>query len=126
MYEEINHGGAWIPEGTKDVLSLDIACVGPANTSDEKKVSIFAKDARFPYHYGMVNELIDAAEAAGIRYEVDVFTPSYGTDSDAAVVSGHDVRHGAIGPGTTGSHGYERTHLEGLKQTYLLLKEYIL
>ncbi|NLM74033.1 MAG: M42 family metallopeptidase, partial [Clostridiaceae bacterium] len=49
----------------------------------------------------------------------------YGSDADVALSSGHDFRHGLIGPGVAASHGYERTHKEGLLNTLCLLKEYI-
>ena len=58
-------------------------------------------------------------------YVVDIFTPHYGTDGDASVAAGYDIRHAAIGPGTLNSHGYERTHIDGLKNTFILLAEYI-
>lgn len=126
VYEEIGHGTTWLPEGVCDILAVDIAPTGPDQTSDEHKVSIFAKDSRFPYHWGMTNELRDTAEAAGCSYVMDVFTPHYGTDGDASVLAGYDIRHAAIGPGTANSHGYERTHLEGLANTYELLLAYLL
>ena len=125
MYEEIGHGTAWLPEGVEDMLAVDIAPTGPEQNSDERKVTIFAKDSRFPYHWGMTNELIRAAEGAGIDFVMDIFTPHYGTDCDASLFAGHDLRHAAIGPGTANSHGYERTHTDGLRNTYELLKAYI-
>ena len=126
MYEEIGHGTTWLPEGTKDFLALDIAPIGPDQNSDEHKVSIFAKDSRFPYHDGMTNELRECARKAEIDYVMDIFTPHYGTDGDATILAGYDIRHAAIGPGTANSHGYERTHIDALKNTYLLLMEYLL
>ncbi len=125
MYEEIGHGTTFLPEGTKDLLALDIAPTGPEQNSDERKVSIFAKDSRFPYHDGMTNELRECAIQAGIDFVMDVFTPHYGTDGDASVLAGYDIRHAAIGPGTANSHGYERTHIDGLKNTYDLLMAYL-
>lgn len=124
-YEEIGHGTSYIPERTRDILAVDIACVGPRQNSDEKKVSIFMKDSRFPYHYEMTNELIDAAEEAGVSYVTDIFSPHYGTDADTSIVAGYDIRHAAIGQGTLNSHGYERTHIEGIRQMYALLMAYI-
>ena len=124
MFEEIGHGTTWMPEGVKDVLAVDIAPTGPQQNSDERKVSIFAKDSRFPYHWAMTNELIQAAKAAGVDYVMDIFTPHYGTDADGSVMAGYDIRHAAMGPGTANSHGYERTHIEGLKNTYDLLMAY--
>ncbi len=124
-YEEIGHGTSWLPEGIKDILAIDIAPLGDEQTSDEKKVTIFAKDSRFPYHYEMTNELRQTALDNNIDYVMDVFTPHYGTDCDTSIVAGHDVRHAAIGFGTLNSHGYERTHIEGLKKTYDLLMAYL-
>ena len=108
------------------ILALDIAPVGPEQTSDEHKATIFAKDSRFPYHIELTRELIDAAERAGIQYEVDVFTPGYGTDCDPALQAGYDVRHAAIGHGCLASHGYERTHIDSLREMYGLMKAYAL
>lgn len=125
MYEEIGHGTSFIPERVKDLLAIDIACTGPAQNSDEHKVTIFAKDSRFPYHYEMMNELIDAAEKGGIDYVTDIFTPHYGTDGDTSIAAGYDIRHAAIGQGTANSHGYERCHMDGIRNTYALMMEYI-
>ena len=125
MFEEIGHGTTFLPEGVKDFLAIDIAPTGPDQNSDERKVSIFAKDSRFPYHWGMTNELRECAIWAGVDYVMDIFTPHYGTDGDATVLAGYDIRHAAIGPGTANSHGYERTHIEGLKAVYELLLAYL-
>lgn len=125
FYEEIGHGTTWLPSDVKDILSIDIAPTGPEQNSEEHLVSIFAKDSRYPYHYEMTKELREAAQRSGIGYVMDVFTPHYGTDGDASVAAGYDIRHAAIGPGTSNSHGYERTHIDGLKNTYALIWEYI-
>lgn len=124
-YEEIGHGTTWLPEGVADILALDIAPTGPDQNSEEHRVSIFAKDSRFPYHSEMTAELRETARKAGVDYVMDIFTPHYGTDGDGSVMAGYDIRHAAIGPGTANSHGYERTHIDGLKNTYDLLMAYI-
>ncbi len=125
FYEEIGHGTTWLPEDVEDMLALDIAPTGPDQNSDERKVSIFAKDSRFPYHWGMTNELRECAQKAGIDFVMDIFTPHYGTDCDPCLVAGYDIRHAAIGPGTANSHGYERTHIDGLRNTFALLSAYL-
>ena len=125
VYEEIGHGTSWLPADTEDMIAVDIAPTGPEQNSDERKVSIFAKDSRFPYHWELTNELREAAIRAGVDYVTDIFTPHYGTDCDTSLFAGYDVRHAAIGPGTANSHGYERTHIDGLKNTYDLLKAYL-
>ncbi len=125
-YEEIGHGTTYLPEGTKDILCLDIAPTGPDQNSEEHRVSIFCKDSRFPYHYEMTQELRAAARKAGADYVMDVFTPHYGSDGDGSVLAGYDIRHAAIGPGTSNSHGYERTHIDGLRNTYIVTMAYLL
>lgn len=124
-YEEIGHGTTVLPEDVRDMIAVDIAPTGPDQNSDERKVSIFAKDSRFPYHWGLTNELRQTALEAGVDFVMDVFTPHYGTDCDPSVVAGYDIRHAAIGPGTANSHGYERTHIDGLRATYELLLAYL-
>ena len=125
VYEEIGHGTTVLPADVEDMIAVDIAPVGPEQTSDERKVSIFAKDSRFPYHWGLTNELRQTAIDAGVDYVMDIFTPHYGTDCDGSILAGHDIRHAAIGPGTRSSHGYERTHVDGLRATYDLLMAYL-
>lgn len=125
MYEEIGHGTSYLPEDTVDILAIDIACVGPEQTTDERKVSIFCKDSRFPYHYEFIDELIETAKSANANYVTDIFTPHYGSDGDTSVVAGHDVRHACVGPGTRATHGYERSHIDGMNNTYALVLEYI-
>ena len=125
FYEEIGHGTSWLPEDVEDMIAIDIAPTGPDQTSDERKVSIFCKDSRYPYHWGLTNELRQTAIRAGVDFVMDVFTPHYGTDCDVSLVAGYDIRHAAIGFGTANSHGYERTHLDGLKNTYDLLTAYL-
>lgn len=126
VYEEIGHGTSWLPEGVKDILAIDIAPTGPDQNSDERKVSIFAKDSRYPYHWELTNELRSAAIRAGVDHVMDIFTPHYGSDGNTSIVAGWDVRHAAFGPGTANSHGYERTHMDALKNTYGLLMAYLL
>ncbi len=125
VFEEVGHGAcASIPEGVKELLSVDMGCVGEGLTCTERQVSICSKDSHGPYHYDVVSGLIDAAERAGVDYAVDVY-PYYGSDADAALGAGIDARHGLIGPGVYASHGYERSHRDGVANTFSLLKSYL-
>ena len=72
----------------------------------------------------MVGKLIDAAKATGADYAVDVY-PHYGSDVEATLGGGADVRHGLIGSGVYASHGYERSHRDGVKNTLLVLRGYL-
>ena len=125
VFEEVGHGGsASIPEGVTEVISVDMGCVGDGLSCTEYQVSICAKDSRGPYNYDVVTNLIKAAKDNEIDFAVDVY-PYYGSDADAALTSGYDIRHGLIGSGVYASHGYERTHRNGIENTYKLLKAYL-
>ena len=125
VYEEVGHGGAAsIPSDVAEVLSVDMGCVGNGLSCTEHQVSICAKDSRGPYTYDVVTNLINAAKHQNIDFAVDVY-PYYGSDADVALTAGHDVRHGLIGAGVYASHGYERSHIDGVRNTFLLLTEYV-
>ena len=125
VYEEVGHGGAAsIPSDVSEVLSVDMGCVGNGLSCTEHQVSICAKDSRGPYTYDVVTNLINAAKHQNIDFAVDVY-PYYGSDADVALTAGHDVRHGLIGAGVYASHGYERSHIDGVRNTFLLLTEYV-
>ncbi len=124
VYEEVGHGGAAsIPEGVTEVISVDMGCVGDGLTCTERQVSICAKDSRGPYNYDVVTGLIKAAKDHAIDFAVDVY-PFYGSDVDVALGAGYDIRHGLIGAGVYASHGYERSHRDGVKNTLELLIAY--
>ena len=90
----------------------------------EHTVSICAKDSGGPYHYDVVRGLIAAARRAGAAYAVDVY-PHYGSDVEATLRAGYDLRHGLIGAGVYASHGYERSHRDGVENAFKLLKAYL-
>ena len=71
----------------------------------------------------MVKGLIQAAKENEIDFAVDVY-PHYGSDVDVALEAGYDVRHGLIGSGVYASHGYERSHKDGVGNTLCLLVAY--
>ncbi len=125
VYEEVGHGGsASVPDGVTEAISVDMGCVGSGLQCTEKQVSICAKDSGGPYSYEVVSKLIDAAKKTGASYAVDVY-PFYGSDVEATLRSGHDIRHGLIGAGVYASHGYERSHIEGVLNTIRVLRGYL-
>lgn len=125
VFEEVGHGGSSsIPDDVTEILSVDMGCVGEGLECTERQVSICVKDSRGPYHYEIVKGLIKAAKDNNIDFAADVY-PYYGSDADAALQAGYDLRHGLIGPGVYASHGYERSHVDGVENTLLLLKAYI-
>ena len=125
VYEEVGHGGAAsVPLGVTEAISVDMGCVGLGLNCTERQVSICAKDSHGPYSYDMVGRLIEAAKTEGADYAVDVY-PFYGSDVEATLSAGYDLRHGLIGAGVYASHGYERSHKDGVKNTLLTLKGFL-
>ena len=124
VYEEVGHGGSGsVPAGVTEAISVDMGCVGSGLGCTERQVSICAKDSGGPYSYEVVGKLIEAAKKTGADYAVDVY-PMYGSDVEATLRSGYDIRHGLIGPGVYASHGYERSHIDGVYSTLQVLIGY--
>ena len=124
VYEEVGHGGsASVPAGVTEAISVDMGCVGDGLQCTERQVSICAKDSGGPYSYEVVGKLIAAAKATGADYAVDVY-PHYGSDVEATLSGGYDLRHGLIGSGVYASHGYERSHIDGVYNTLKVLLGY--
>jgi putative aminopeptidase FrvX len=67
---------------------------------------------------------MEAAKKMDVDFAVDVY-PHYGSDVEATLRAGYDVRHGLIGAGVYASHGYERSHRDGAENTLKLLIGYI-
>ena len=125
VYEEVGHGGAAsVPAGITEAISVDMGCVGDGLGCTERKVSICAKDSGGPYSYEVVGKLIDAAKKTGADYAVDIY-PHYGSDVEATLSAGADIRHGLIGSGVYASHGYERSHIDGVYNTLKVLCGYL-
>ena len=125
VYEEVGHGGCFIPSDTAEMLSVDMGCVGDDLDCTEHKVSICAKDSGGPYNYDIVSALVETAKKEKIDFSIDIY-PRYGSDVEATLRSGYDILHGLIGPGVYASHNYERSHVDGIRNTFNLLKAYII
>ena len=87
-------------------------------------MSICAKDSAGPYSYEVVGKLIAAAKKMEADYAVDVY-PFYSSDVDVTLGAGFDIRHGLIGPGVYASHGYERSHIDGVYNTLKVICGYL-
>jgi len=125
VYEEVGHGGcASVPAGVTEAISVDMGCVGNGLQCTEHQVSICAKDSGGPYSYEVVKKLIAAAKKENADYAVDIY-PHYGSDVEATLSAGYDIRHGLIGAGVYASHGYERSHKDGVLNTLKVLRGYL-
>lgn len=122
-YEEVGHGAASIPE-VDELIAIDMGCIGSDLSCTEEMVSICAKDSSGPYDYEMITKLVNLAKENKLNYAIDIY-PYYGSDASAALRGGNDVKCALIGAGIQASHGMERTHINGLTNTYKLILAYI-
>jgi len=123
-YEEVGHGMSWLPSDINELLAVDMGCVGLDLACSEYDVSICAKDSSGPYDYEIVSTLIKLAKKNKLSYAVDIY-PHYGSDVSAALSGGNNIKGALIGSGVAASHGMERTHSQGIENTYKLLKAYL-
>ena len=123
--EEIGMGGTYVPAEVSEYVAVDIGLIGPDYDGNEYAVSICAKDAAAPYDFELTNRLIAYAEKAECDYAVDIYY-HYGTDANAAVRAGANLRAATFGMAVWCSHGVERTHISGLANTTNLLIAYVL
>lgn len=123
-YEEVGHGGSsGLPPRLCEILAVDMGAMGDDLGTDDRSVSICAKDSSGPYDLEMTNRLIEISRTLELHHAVDIY-PFYGSDAGAALRAGYDIRHGLIGPGVQASHGYERTHRLALQNTLALMTAY--
>lgn len=122
-YEEIGHGGAYLPPEVEEFVAVDIGLIGPDYNGHEHGVSICCKDFHSPYDRGLTSRIIEQAKKAGLSYAVDIFY-RYGTDASAALKAGNNVYAAALGMACYCSHGMERTHIDSLNNTAKLLTAY--
>lgn len=125
FYEENGLGGVVVPADVSEYVAVDIAILGPDATGSEHTVTICAKDRAMPYDYDLTNRLIAAAEGAGCDFAVDVFY-RYGSDAGQAIKGGNNVKAALFGMGVYASHGVERTHIDGVRNTLRLMRAYVL
>jgi putative aminopeptidase FrvX len=124
FYEEIGHGGAYIPSEVEEYVAIDIGLIGPELNGSEYQVSICAKDNYSPYDRGLTTKLVQLAKDQNIDYVVDIFY-RYGTDANAAVRAGNNVYAAAFGMAVHSSHGVERTNIIAVEETIKLILAYL-
>lgn len=123
-YEEIGHGGSFIPQEISELIAVDMGAMGDDLACTEMDLSICAKDSSGPYDYGMTSRFIEIAERDNLPYVVDIY-PFYGSDASAALRGGNNIKAGLIGPGVHASHAMERTHIQAVMSTASLLAAYV-
>lgn len=125
MYEEIGHGGAYVPVEVSEYVALDIGLIGPDYHGSETKVSICVADNYSPYDRELTTKIINQAKKANVDYCADIFY-RYSTDANAAIRSGNNVYAAAFGMGCLNTHGKERCHISAIEGTAKLAIAYAL
>lgn len=121
VYEEVGHGASPLYKmDIDDLVAVDMGCVGDDLACKENMVSICAKDSAGPYDYDLTNELIAIAKEKALPYAVDIY-PRYSSDTATALRAGLEARYALCGQGVYASHGYERTHVDGMMATLTLV-----
>ncbi|MFC6591536.1 M42 family metallopeptidase [Deinococcus lacus] len=123
-YEEVGHGAATGIPHTDELIAVDMAAVGEGQTSTEYHCSLCVGDSGGPYDHALSNRLRAAAQRAGVDLKVDLY-PYYASDGTAAWRAGGDYPVALIGPGVEASHAYERTHLDSLRDTVLVMLSHL-
>lgn len=127
IYEEIGHGGAYVPAEVSEYVALDITLIGPDYDADEHNVGIICADHKGPYDWELTNRLIRCAESACTpgRWNTQVCF-HYSTDANAAYVLGNNLASGAFGMACMNTHGRERCHVDALVEMEKLARAYLM
>jgi putative aminopeptidase FrvX len=125
-FEEVGHGGMdGLPNDLFEYLVLDMAVIGKGQAGSEFNCSLCIKDSSGPYSKDLNEKISGIASRNGIELKRDIY-PHYGSDGSAYWASGGGARVALIGPGVDTSHGYERTHVDALRDTAQLIAEYLI
>jgi peptidase M42 family hydrolase len=123
--EEVGHGASHgLPPDVAELVSVDNAVCAPGQQSIENGVTIPMADLHGPFDYHLTRKLCRLAQEKGIPYVRDIFR-YYRSDAAAAIEAGAGTRAALVGFGLDGSHGWERTHLDSLEATFLLLYSWL-
>ena len=124
-FEEVGHGGGdGLPSDLRELVVLDMACIGTGLRGDEFHCSVCVADSGGPYSRALTDKLRSIADRRGIDLRSDVY-PHYSSDGTAYWRAGGSAQVALIGPGVDTSHGYERTHQDALLDTAALIAEYL-
>ncbi|MBF0468138.1 MAG: osmoprotectant NAGGN system M42 family peptidase [Desulfamplus sp.] len=125
IFEEVGIGATEVLySDINEMIVIDCAMVSEHQNSSEHAVTIAMMDQAGPFDYHLNKKLARLCRENGISFKKDLFK-FYRSDSASAIESGSDTRTALIGFGIDGSHGYERTHMESLRQTAKIIYCYM-
>jgi peptidase M42 family hydrolase len=123
--EEVGSGASAILHGdVSELVSVDNGTPAPGQNSTEFEVTVGMADSSGPFDWHLTHLLLDLAQVHGIPHQRDIFR-YYRCDGASAVEAGNDIRTALLTFGVDASHGYERTHVDGLRDLARLLTVYV-
>ena len=123
--EEVGLGASHgLDADVAEMVSIDISVVAPDQASTEHTVNVAAQDSSGPFDYHLVHRLAGLCRHHGIDHRRDVYG-YYRSDAASALEAGAETRAALIGFGIDASHGYERTHLDGIRRVAELIAVYL-
>ncbi len=123
--EEVGQGASYgLDADVAEMVSVDNAVVAPGQHSRETGVNVAMKDQTGPFDYHLTRKILRVCREFGIPAQRDVFN-YYKSDISAALGAGAETRAALIGFGVDASHGWERTHLDGIRNVAELIVAYL-
>lgn len=123
--EEVGQGASHgLDADVAEMVSVDNAVVAPGQHSRETGVTVAMKDQVGPFDYHLTRKLLRLCRELGIPVQRDVFN-YYKSDISAALGAGAETRAALIGFGVDSSHGWERTHLDAIRNVAELVVAYL-
>jgi peptidase M42 family hydrolase len=125
LMEEVGLGASHgLDADVAELVSVDTSVVAPGQASSEQCVNIAMQDSTGPFDYHLTRHLLQLCEVHGVPHRRDVYK-YYRSDAASALEAGANTRAALIGFGIDGSHGNERTHLDGIRSTAELVALYL-
>lgn len=123
--EEVGSGAsALLLQEVAEMVTVDNAIPAPGQMSSEFDVNIPLMDSAGPFDYHLARHLLRLATENNLPVQRDVFV-NYRSDAASAIDAGNDIRTALIGFGVDAAHGWERTHIDGLRRVAELIALYI-
>lgn len=122
--EETGSGASAVLHGdVAEMVTVDNGTSAPGQASRESGVTVAMADSTGPFDYHLTHHLLGLCRGYDIPHVRDIFK-YYRCDSASAVEAGNDIRTSLITFGVDASHGYERTHIDSLRNIAELITVY--
>ena len=115
-----------VPQGVTEAISVDMGCVGDGLQLHRAAGVHLREGLRRPLQLRGGRRAHRRGPPRAGRLSPWMSIPHYGSDVEATLgPRDYDIRHGLIGAGVYASHGYERSHIDGVMNTLKVLKGFL-